>query len=174
MALKLINNDWHSEAWQRSIKFVLDHEGGFTVDSGGPTRFGISQRAHPDVDVRNLTEESARVIYYKEYWNRMRCYEMPWPLCLVVMDAGVNCGRHRAGCWLQEALNDVYGFGLKVDGIIGKRTVNTLPMIKTSTITVSLKVINHRLTHYLALRRRFPQYLAGWVSRVNDVIEAMT
>ena len=38
-------------------------------DPGGTTKFGISKRYHPDVDVENLTLQEAEEIYRKEYWN---------------------------------------------------------------------------------------------------------
>ena len=53
------------------VKKVLKHEGGYVndpSDPGGETKYGISKRAFPDLDIKNLTEEQAILIYYDEYW----------------------------------------------------------------------------------------------------------
>lgn len=40
-------------------------------DRGGETKYGISKRANPDVDVKNLTEDQAKKIYEERYWNKL-------------------------------------------------------------------------------------------------------
>ncbi len=48
------------------IELTLDHEGGYVHDPkdlGGETNFGIAKRFYPDVDIKNLTKESAKEIY---------------------------------------------------------------------------------------------------------------
>lgn len=84
-----------TENFERCCNFVIDElEGGdsFVVDSGGATRYGISSRAHPNVDVRNLTRGGAESIYYKEYWQPCDCDTLAWPMDLVVFDTAVNQG----------------------------------------------------------------------------------
>jgi lysozyme family protein len=59
--------------FERALAFTLRWEGGLSQDPddpGGTTKYGISARAHPEVDVRNLTLEDAKEIYRKEYWER--------------------------------------------------------------------------------------------------------
>ena len=56
------------------IKEVLRREGGAKLtkdpdDPGGTTKYGISKRANPDVDVENLTEDEAVLIYLDKYWK---------------------------------------------------------------------------------------------------------
>src|SRR3546814_13662226 len=49
-----------SAGFDSAVARVLGDEGGFVddpVDRGGATNFGISSRAHPDVDVASLTCE---------------------------------------------------------------------------------------------------------------------
>ena len=55
----------------QEIKHVLKREGGYVNDPddpGGETKYGISKRAHPDVDIASLTPESAAEIYKDYYW----------------------------------------------------------------------------------------------------------
>ena len=58
------------------IEVVLHHEGGYVndpKDPGGETNYGISKRAYPDVDIKNLTEDGAKDIYRRDYWEKYRC-----------------------------------------------------------------------------------------------------
>lgn len=81
--------------FQKSVDFVIDElEGGgrLTTDSGGITRWGISSRAHPGLDVPSLTRERATEIYESEYWIPAGCQNFVWPLNLVLFDTAVNQG----------------------------------------------------------------------------------
>ncbi len=79
--------------FKKCMAFVLKMEGGYWDDpSGGPTKFGISQKWHPKVDVKNLTIEQAIEIYYTEYWLPNDCDVWEWPTCLLVFDTAVNQG----------------------------------------------------------------------------------
>ena len=52
------------------IEQVLEHEGGYVNDPkdlGGETKYGITKRFYPDVDIKNLTIDGAKEIYKKEY-----------------------------------------------------------------------------------------------------------
>lgn len=63
----------------RSIAFVLSVEGGLVnnpADPGGLTKYGISQRSYPDLDIRNLSIEDAKEIYFRDYWTPAGCYSL--------------------------------------------------------------------------------------------------
>lgn len=64
-------------------------------DPGGATKFGIDQRAHPNINIRNLTKESAIEIYWKE-WLADGCDPMPSPYAQVFFNCAVNMGLGRA------------------------------------------------------------------------------
>ena len=62
---------------ERANKFIpkiLFAEGGSKYtndpnDSGGETKYGISKKAFPNLDIKNLTEEQAISIYKKMYFD---------------------------------------------------------------------------------------------------------
>jgi hypothetical protein len=64
-------------------------------DPGGATKFGIDQRSHPDVDIRNLTKGEALDIYWKE-WVEDGCEKMGTPFAEVFFNCAVNMGLGRA------------------------------------------------------------------------------
>ena len=48
-------------------------EGGYVNnpnDPGGETNFGICKRSYPDLDIKNLTKDIAKEIYFKEYYDK--------------------------------------------------------------------------------------------------------
>ena len=153
------------EPFDHALAIVLGHEGNDTLtddpkDPGGLTRWGISQIAHPSVDVRHLTREGAAAIYRAEYWEPLQCDEMPGPVALCVFDSGVNQGRMAAARMLQEAT------GALVDGQIGSRTlvcVHRYPQIQLVKRFQTL-----RAQRYIATGG-FATFGRGWIARVIDV-----
>lgn len=61
------------EAFKQTAKF----EGGYSNDSGGPTMYGISSKAHPGLDVSSLTPERAKDMYKSEYWDAIGAGDLP-------------------------------------------------------------------------------------------------
>ena len=56
---------------EKIIADLIVREGGLVSDPddrGGMTKFGISQRAHPELDIPNLTKEEAKQVYFEDYW----------------------------------------------------------------------------------------------------------
>ena len=52
---------------------LMGHEGGLVDhpnDPGGLTKFGISQRSYPNIDIRKLTREDSKAIYRRDFWSR--------------------------------------------------------------------------------------------------------
>jgi lysozyme family protein len=110
-----------------AIAFVLrpDIEGGYVDDAddpGGETNYGISKKAHPGEDIKNLTPQRAAEIYRTEYWNPVarRVVDMAPRLAFVLFDSSVNQGKGAAAKMLQGVLHAAQ------DGIIGPRTLDAL------------------------------------------------
>jgi len=97
------------------VTLTLWLEGGYVNnpnDPGGETKYGISKRAHPNVDIANLTLDEAKEIYLDEYWMPSGCENLPTPLDLCVFDAAVNSGITRAAQWLKECGGDWAHFNI--------------------------------------------------------------
>jgi len=101
--------------FDKALKFVLKWEGGYNNDPrdpGGETKYGISKRSYPELDISKLTLKQAKEIYYQNYWLKCGCDELPYPFNIVVFDTAVNMGRHRAMEFL-DAYNDWRDYLLK-------------------------------------------------------------
>src|SRR5581483_11873606 len=104
------------DPFQAAVDFVLAAEGGIVddpSDPGGLTRFGISQRAYPNLDIRRLTLADAKALYRKDYWDACSCDKLPPGIAFVVFDAAVNQGVSASIRMLQRAVS------VKEDGVIG-------------------------------------------------------
>jgi lysozyme family protein len=94
-----------TDNFPKAVDFILAHEGTYSNDLGDPggeTHWGISKRAYPNLDIKNLTRDQAIEIYRKDYWQKCGCDAMPWPMDLIVFDSAVNCGPIRALYWLRQ------------------------------------------------------------------------
>lgn len=126
-------------------------------DPGGATKFGIDQRSHPNVRIRDLTEDQAKAIYRANEWTKCRCDELPPPWDLVVFDTAVNVGSGLAVKMLQAAV------GAKIDGFIGPQTIAA---VKTSGATELESFLRGREHYYTTLAPRLQaRYLKGWENR---------
>ncbi len=153
-------------AYETAIAFVLRLEGGYSnsaIDPGGETKFGISKRQYPHLNIRQLTQQQAREIYRRDFWDRYRCGEIEYvPLATHYFSAGVNAGPIVAAKALQNAANDM-GATLVVDGVVGGRTLAAVNGITDSGLLLN-SYFSHLLEHYLGLG--YDAYLKGWARRV--------
>ena len=100
-----------------AVAFTLHEEdqtdtGVVTTDSGGVTRWGISQRANPQLtedQIRNLSRDDAIAIYKIKYW-RDAWESLPVGLALCVFDCSVNQGPGTAQMILDSCKHDLKTF----------------------------------------------------------------
>ena len=150
-----------AKIWNYAFQVLMDNEGGYVNDpndSGGVTKYGISKKAYPDLDIPNLTIAQAMEIYRRDYWDRCKCDYIPDALSVAVFDFAVNSGVKTAIKKLQIAL------GVKADGIIGNQTVgacNRLPVKKVLDDYMNLRL------DYLMSLPKWKYYGNGWGSRVE-------
>lgn len=173
------------------IDGILQREGStFTDDpndSGGPTRFGVTQAVLAKwrgtkvtaADVANLTKIEARSIYVHRYIDapgyRVILSFAP-TIAEEIIDTGVNTGPPRATEMLQRCLNALNRQGrdypdVRVDGECGPATVVALKAFlafrKADGATVMLRALNAlQGEFYISLAERRPKdedFLYGWL-----------
>ncbi len=119
-------SDPYSAEFLIAVQRVLADEGGDSsnpADAGGATRFGISARAHPGVDIATLTRDAAVKIYWDEWWLRFGFAQLPAAVAAKTFDLAVNMGAGNAIECLQRALRSC-GLPLTEDGSIGPATAS--------------------------------------------------
>lgn len=150
-------------AFDSAVKFILKAEGADSddpKDPGGLTRYGISQRAHPDVSVAKLTERAAVDLYRARYWEAYQLEKLPPPIAVAVMDGTVQHGGRPAIRMLQHLV------GVEMDGLIG-------PVTLAATYRMGMEEC---LTGYCARRAvyygnlsTFGRYGLGWMRRLFNL-----
>ena len=62
-----------------AVEHVLGNEGGYNASdmNGAPVNFGINQAANPDLNVKNLTRDQAKQVYYERYWKPSGAETLP-------------------------------------------------------------------------------------------------
>ena len=91
--------------FEEIIDKVIESEGGFVDDaddSGGQTKYGISHKAYPELDIKNLTVKEAKQIYYEDYWIPSKSDSLPDQLKEIYFDMVVNFGRSGGAKVLQR------------------------------------------------------------------------
>ena len=144
-----------SDPFNLALTFSLRWEGGdkYTndpVDPGGETKYGISKKAYPDVDIKSLTLEEASMLYQRDYWDKTGCPLMGLPLAIAAFDSAVNCGVGRTRSWLADL--DAH------DESVARKMASLL--------------MQKRIAYYADLVKRKPalnKYIKGWCNRVNDL-----
>jgi lysozyme family protein len=149
--------------FSEAVEIILEHEGDYTnnpKDPGGETRYGISKRAYPTVDIRALTKMQAVAIYKADFWDKLRIGEMPADIRLSFFDCAVNQGPHAAATWLQQcALVDV-------DGVIGPKTLEALAECDVGRLRA--KFFIRRMRGYIEAKG-WPTFGKGWAMRLLKV-----
>lgn len=87
---------------------LIGHEGGYVndpADPGGETKWGISKRSYPQLDISSLTREDAKVIYRRDFWEPLKDSAVPSSVMFQLFDFAVNSGIGNAIRALQRACN---------------------------------------------------------------------
>lgn len=151
------------------IDEIIRREGGYSnnpADPGGETKYGISQRAFPNEDIKNLTYDRARFLYAQRYIVGPGFDQLaPSPLKEQLIDYGVNSGPHLAIMKLQEIL------GVTADGVLGPKTLAAVAACEVRALNNHLMAARLRmLANLVAKRPAQVQFLRGWVNRALEFL----
>lgn len=152
--------------FQTAVKHIFMFEGGLVdhpKDPGGITKYGISLRAYPHLGeegVRKLTQAQAATIYKEDYWDAMRCDELPEGMRLMVFDCAVNQGVGYARKALQTSVS------ARADGVIGPKTMQAI-----SEANPARAVHRFAMNRFLRYKRNpnWGVFGEGWMSRLLSV-----
>lgn len=150
-------------------KYIVTVEGGYIRDiddPGGATKYGISQRAYPDLDVVNLTIDQAYKIYERDYWDRYHIGAFKTQdIANKVMLGLINMGDHEVILCLQRAINRC-GLFVNIDGILGSLTITAANAAPQFWLLDCLRIEYSKF--YLNLVSQRPaliKFFDGWIRR---------
>ena len=173
---------------QHEIDQILKREGGFVnhpADKGGPTNMGITQKALTMwlareatlADVEKLSKQTARDIYYTQYYIKPGINDLPELIRPIVFDMVANSGK-RGIKLLQDAFN-CHGYECgKVDGYIGQETTSAAKAAVEQMGNELIKVlVRRRVIFYEGIVKTDPTqraFLAGWIVRAESFLPTAT
>lgn len=139
---------------------VLSHEGGYVNDPndpGGETKWGISKRSYPHLNIKDLTRQDAIAIYQRDFWQRVQGDKLPVPFVFQALDAAVNHGIGNAVRWMQRAA------GVADDGVIGPVTLAAVARQEPADLVL---LFNAERLEFYAKLKNFDNFGRGWTIRV--------
>jgi uncharacterized protein (TIGR02594 family) len=161
-----------ASSYGEALARLLVHEGGNDDDPrdpGGRTSRGILQRewdvwrrTRPGLpaDVWRAPQNEIEAIYRQNYWNALRCDDLPAGVDYAVFDYGVNSGIGRAAKVLQRLV------ATAVDGEVGPDTITAARRANAAALIAA--ICDERLAFLQGLRT-WPTFGKGWGRRVREV-----
>lgn len=150
-----------------AIPKTLAREGGARYtetpgDTGGATKYGISQRAYPSKNIKNITEAEAIEIYRSDYWKPI-CGDriLSQAIAENLFDTAVNMGVGRAIKLAQLALDNS-----SADGCMSQATLDAINHSNVQTFLAEYTLA--KVMRYVSLcnqNRKQDKFLLGWLNR---------
>jgi lysozyme family protein len=157
-----------------AVTKTLAREGGAKItedpnDKGGLTKFGISQRAYPNVDIRALTEDQARKLYRADFWDKVggdAVASQAVAECL--FDTAVNMGVTTAARLAQAAAGVP-----DPDGVIGPKSTAAFNAAAEGAFLANYALAKISRYASICLKDRAQEkFLLGWIRRALEGVPA--
>ena len=117
--------------------------------------------------MKDLVREDVEPIYKKNYWDRMKCDDVPAGLDLCLFDFGVNAGTGRSAKYLKTMIGTV------ADGGIGPNTLRALAnYVESEGVEGAIKNFQQARQEYYESLSTFETFGRGWTRRVDETTEA--
>ena len=118
------------------------------------------------MNIRDLTLEDAKKIYYRDFWQKGKFEEISDDLiAMQVFDLSVNLGIRSAVIVLQRALRSV-GINVLEDGLIGPQTLSAVSNSEPRCLLAAIK--SEAAGYYRMIVCNKPgqaKFLNGWLNR---------
>lgn len=146
--------------FHKAIERILTHEGGYVNDPndpGGETKWGISRRSYPTVDIARLTRADAIAIYFRDFWKPLGGELFEDGVGFQLLDAAVNSGISNAVRFAQRAA------GVADDGHLGPVSSQAIHGMSESDFI--LRFLAERLD-FMTRLSNWPHHGKGWARRI--------
>lgn len=175
---------WFTARWEGGIS---DHP----ADRGGYTAFGVCTEFMKDFAakaknrklleslgltgtvnralMKKIDARRAAAILRAAFWDIHNLDEFPQIPATVIYDACVNCGERTGLRLMQQAIRNIAGLPLAIDGIMGPQTGKALIAHGTDAVDEALKLREMRYHNIIAKNPSQKAFIKGWVNRINDL-----
>ena len=164
----------YSEKFEKAVNYVLANEGGYVFDKndpGGETKYGISKNSYPSLNIKALSLDEAKKIYYCDHWLKGKFEQIPDEnVATQVFDLSVNLGIRGTTIVLQRALRAV-GIDVAEDGVWGPQTQSGVIFSEPAILLAAIK--SEAAGYYRTLAVQNPnlkRFLNGWLNRTYKKI----
>lgn len=147
-----------------AINRLLDNEGGYVnnpADPGGETKFGISKRSYPTLDIAALTRDQAIDIYRRDFWEPIDGDALPNGIGFQLLDFAVNSSIQTAVRALQRSI------GVADDGHFGP--VSLAALQATAPHDFIMMFVAERL-FFMSGLSGWPTFGRGWARRIAQLL----
>ena len=113
----------YDDNFEKVIKYLFESEGGYVNDKddrGGQTNYGVTQATYdswrkqkglPIKDVKNITKDEAKKLYYEEFWKGTGASEVKdLREAYLLFDTAIICGPYNAQKMYKRAGGNIYQF----------------------------------------------------------------
>jgi lysozyme family protein len=159
-----------NEAFER----LIGHEGKFTDNpkdrgnwtGGRPgigelkgTKYGIAASTYPDLDIKNLTLEDAKAIYYRDWWLKCGANEIDSAIIYQMWQFAVNAGMGNGKRCLQRAVK------VLDDGDLGPKSLAAVKAMDLNDVL--FRFFAATIRHYTSCSKElYEEFGKGWMNRV--------
>lgn len=154
-------------AFDSSFAALVGNEGGYVnnpADPGGETNWGISKRSYPTVDIAALSQDDAKAIYKRDFWDRAQCDRLPPGIAFDVFDTAVNSGIGQAIRFLQRAV------GVADDGVVGPMTLAAISRVEPEAVQARF---NGQRLDFMTRLTTWDTFSRGWARRIAKNLQAV-
>ena len=169
----MVRKTSYSKKFSTAFKSLICFEGEYSndnLDHGGETKFGICKRSYPDLDIKNLTLDEAKKIYYNDYWNGYGYDQIKSILVSSkVFNITVNTGPRQSHKILQRALRATGLNNLDEDGIFGPKTLEATNTANPKALVAALRSENAGFYRILVANQPSQnKFIKGWMKRAYN------
>lgn len=122
------------------------------------TKYGIAANTYPDLDIKNLTLDQAKAIYYRDWWLKCGGDAFDPAILYQLWQFAVNAGMDTAKRCLQRAARQAD------DGKVGPVTIAAVKAMNLDDML--LRMLAQEIRYYTSLKQGFIDNGRGWMNRV--------
>lgn len=156
--------------FDQAFERLIGHEGSFQADPADAgnyamgklvgTKWGISARTYPTLDIEALDLEDAKRIYRRDFWGKAGADLVPLGMKFDLFDTAVHSGVGRAITLLQRAA------GATPDGVLGPKTA--LAISHMDPVRLFARFNGHRLDFMNNNPTTWAAFGRGWAQRIAE------